>query len=150
MDTLTKHERSALMSKVRSTGNRSTEKRLRLALVRSGIRGWRMHPRSIPGQPDFWFPSGRVAVFVDGCFWHGCPRCLRLPKGNRAYWRSKIDGNRKRARRVARLLRAKGIRVLRVWEHRLRTDVGRTQVVDQISKRFISRVRLAANPTAVE
>jgi len=150
MDTLTKHERSALMSKVRSVGNRSTEKRLRLALVRSETSGWRMHPRSIPGQPDFWFPRRRVAVFVDGCFWHGCPRCFRLPKANRKYWRSKIDGNRKRARRIARLLRAKGIRVLRVWEHRLRSVRGRTQVVSKIRRHVISHALPAASSTAVE
>src|SRR5882724_3218304 len=105
MDILTIRERSALMSKVRSTGNRSTEQRMRLALVRAAISGWQMHPRSIPGRPDFWFPKQRVAVFVDGCFWHGCPRCLRLPKANRTYWRSKIAANRKRALQVARLLR---------------------------------------------
>ncbi len=133
MDILTRPERSALMAMVRSRGNRSTERRLRLALVKAGVKGWHLHARTIPGQPDFWFPKQRVALFVDGCFWHGCPRCLRLPKGNRKYWRSKIDGNRKRARRVTRLLRANGIRVLRVWEHRLRTDTDRARVIDQIS-----------------
>jgi DNA mismatch endonuclease (patch repair protein) len=150
MDTLTREERSILMSKVRSTGNRSTERRLRLALVRRGISGWQMHPRLVTGQPDFWFPKRRVAVFVDGCFWHGCPRCLRLPKANRKYWRSKIDGNKKRARGVARLLKASGIRTLRVWEHRLRTEMGRKEVVDEIFRRIILHASRAADPTSVE
>lgn len=150
MDTLTREERSILMSKVRSTGNRSTERRLRLALVRRGISGWQMHPRLVTGQPDFWFPKRRVAVFVDGCFWHGCPRCLRLPKANRKYWRSKIDGNKKRARGVARLLKASGIRTLRVWEHRLRTEMGRKEVVDEIFRGIILRGSRAPDPTSVK
>jgi len=137
MDTLTRKERSILMSKVRSTGNRSTEGRLRFALVSRGISGWQMHPRLVTGQPDFWFPKRHVAVFVDGCFWHGCPQCLRLPSANRKYWRSKIDGNRERARGVARLLKANGILVFRVWEHRLRTEAGRKKAVDEIFRRII-------------
>jgi DNA mismatch endonuclease (patch repair protein) len=119
MDMLSKTERSALMSKVRSRGNRSTEVRLRLALVRARISGWELHPESVPGRPDFWFAAKRMALFVDGCFWHGCKRCLRLPQRNRSYWRAKIDGNIRRAVRVNRKLRSDGIIVFRVWEHEL-------------------------------
>lgn len=117
MDTLTKAARSALMAKVRSRGNRSTEVRFRLALVRAGIAGWKLHPKSVLGQPDFWFPRKKVALFVDGCFWHGCKRCLRLPRGNRQYWRHKISGNIHRARLINHKLRSVGITVLRFWEH---------------------------------
>lgn len=120
MDRLAKAERSALMAKVRSRGNRSTEVRFRLALVRAGIAGWRLHPNFVPGQPDFWFPKKRVALFVDGCFWHGCKRCFRLPRGNRRYWRSKILSNIHRAKLVNRKLRSLGIMVLRIWEHDLK------------------------------
>jgi len=117
MDTLSKTERSALMAKVRSHGNRSTEVRLRLALVRARIAGWELHPESIFGRPDFWFAKQRIALFVDGCFWHGCKHCLRLPRRNRLYWRAKIDGNVRRATQVNRKLRSGGVIVFRVWEH---------------------------------
>jgi DNA mismatch endonuclease (patch repair protein) len=122
MDTLSRTERSALMAKIRSQGNRSTETRLRLALVRARISGWQLHPKSVLGRPDFWFKAKRVALFVDGCFWHGCKRCLRLPRGNRSYWRNKIDGNVLRAEAINRELRTAGVRVLRVWEHELKNS----------------------------
>jgi DNA mismatch endonuclease, patch repair protein len=117
MDSLAKEARSALMAKVRSRGNRSTEVQLRLALVRAEVAGWKLHPKSVFGQPDFWFPRNRVALFVDGCFWHGCKRCLRLPKSNRRYWKDKIGGNINRAKLINRELRSIGITVLRFWEH---------------------------------
>ena len=133
MDMLSKTERSALMSKVRSRGNRSTEVRLRLALVRARISGWKLHPESVPGRPDFWFATKRMALFVDGCFWHGCKRCLRLPQRNRSYWRAKIDGNIRRAVRVNRKLRSDGIIVLRVWEHELQDRCKLDRILGKLS-----------------
>jgi DNA mismatch endonuclease (patch repair protein) len=70
-------------------------------------------------NPDFTFRAQRVAVFVDGCFWHGCPRHGTQPRQNRRFWERKLNGNRARDRRVNRALRAKGWRVLRIWEHAL-------------------------------
>src|ERR1035438_7375864 len=70
------------MRAIRSRGNRSTEVRLRGAVVRRGIRGWTLHPKEVFGVPDFFFKNCRVAIFVDGCFWHGCPRCGHVPKTN--------------------------------------------------------------------
>jgi len=134
MDTLSKTARSALMAKVRSRGNRSTEVRLRLALVRAGISGWELHPASVPGRPDFWFPRNNVALFVDGCFWHGCKRCLRLPRGNRSYWQAKIDGNIRRAALINRKLRSEGVIVFRVWEHEIQDRRKLDQVVGKISR----------------
>jgi DNA mismatch endonuclease (patch repair protein) len=63
-------ERSRLMGRIRSRGNLSTEQSFRLALVRARIRGWVLHPKIIFGTPDFYFPEERLAVFIDGCFWH--------------------------------------------------------------------------------
>src|SRR5688500_3442412 len=83
-----------VMRAVRSTGNKSTERALRFALVRSGVRGWTMHPKSVQGKPDFYFPRQNVAVFVDGCFWHGCGACGHVPRKNSGYWHAKIEGNR--------------------------------------------------------
>lgn len=78
-------------------------------------------------KPDFVFPRLQVAVFVDGCFWHGCPKHATQPKTNRAFWRKKIARNRQRDREVGRALRRMGWRVVRVWEHGLRRkDEART------------------------
>lgn len=120
------------MASVRSRGNRSTELVLRMALARARVRGWKLHPLGIVGIPDFWFPCRRLAVFVDGCFWHGCERCLRLPKDNRKYWRKKIAGNISRARRVNHTLRSQQVRVVRVWEHELRQPFSRDAVVKRL------------------
>jgi DNA mismatch endonuclease (patch repair protein) len=81
-DSLTKSERSQLMAKVRGTGNRSTEAVVEAALRAERIRGWKKHPEDVPGRPDFYFPRYRLAIFVDGCFWHACPNCGRIPKSN--------------------------------------------------------------------
>lgn len=118
-DFLTAAERSALMALIRGRGNASTELRLAAAFRAAGIRGWRRGSR-LPGRPDFVFLAARLAVFTDGCFWHGCPRHHRLPRTRRAFWRGKVEGNRRRDRRVDGELRAMGWAVLRIWEHDLR------------------------------
>ena len=122
MDNVSAVVRSRTMAAVKSTGNRSTERVLRARLVRSGLRGWRMHAKDAAGCPDFVFDAARVAVFVDGCFWHGCPTCHRPPSSNREYWTNKVARNRTRDRRNTRALRAGGWKVLRVWEHSLKLD----------------------------
>jgi DNA mismatch endonuclease (patch repair protein) len=109
--------RSRIMSSIRGLNNRSTEMRLRMALVSAGVPGWTLHPRSITGRPDFQFEARRVIVFVDGCFWHGCPRCSHAIRTRRRYWETKIELNRKRDRRTTKILRSNGYRVLRLWEH---------------------------------
>ena len=119
MDTLNKKTRSAVMARIRSKGNRSTELRLRSLLSRAGFRGWCVQPEGITGKPDFAFLEKRVVVFVDSCFWHGCPKHLRRPKSNKSYWQTKIDGNKRRDKKQTAQLRAQGWKVLRVWEHAL-------------------------------
>ena len=84
-----------------------------------GIIGWRRGLK-IFGNPDFVFSKIKLAVFVDGCFWHGCPRCYSEPKSNRAFWRRKITTNRKRDLAVKRALRKSGWRVMRIWQHELK------------------------------
>jgi len=114
------------MALIRSRGNRDTELRL-IALMREhGITGWR---RNAPvfGKPDFVFRTARLAVFVDGCFWHGCPRHATMPANNRAFWKAKLARNGARDREVTRALRKDGWRVVRVWECALaRRRSGRT------------------------
>lgn len=104
------------MAQIKSSGNRSTEKILAAVFHTHGITGWR---RSYPlfGKPDFVFPSQRVAVFVDGCFWHGHPRNCRIPMTNRAYWQKKIAHNITRDRIVNGTLKKKGWKVIRIWEN---------------------------------
>jgi DNA mismatch endonuclease, patch repair protein len=116
--------RSELMSRVRSRGNETTEARLALFLRKSGIHGWRRHHPAL-GLPDFAWPTRRLAVFVDGCFWHGhtCGKNVS-PKTNAAEWREKICRNQARDRRVARILRRQRWRVVRIWECQLAQNPG--------------------------
>jgi DNA mismatch endonuclease (patch repair protein) len=117
-DIFSKEKRSATMARVRSLDNRSTERRL-IAIFRANrISGWRRNSKLF-GRPDFVFPRDRIALFVDGDFWHGHPVLFRLPRQNQDYWRNKITRNRERDRLVNRTLRSAGWRVLRIWEHQL-------------------------------
>jgi DNA mismatch endonuclease (patch repair protein) len=111
--------RSRIMSAIRSRGNRSTELRLIQVFRDNGIIGWRRGARLL-GCPDFVFRKQRIVIFVDGCFWHGCPRCRNTPATNAAYWEDKNRRNRERDRFVTRVLARSGWRVVRIWEHRLR------------------------------
>lgn len=111
-------ERSRQMALVRGRGNKSTEQRFVSFLRSNGITGWRRH-HDLPGRPDFCFSHERLVIFVDGCFWHGCPMCGRLPKSNVSFWKEKIEQNVRRDRRTSRTLRKLGWRVFRVWEHAL-------------------------------
>lgn len=117
MDTVNRKTRSRVMAAVRSSGNRSTEKRLRYALIRARVKGWRTQANDIVGIPDFVFDKEQIAVFVDGCFWHGCPRCYRRPSSSQKYWDNKVKRNMARDKRVAAKLRRDGWSVIRIWEH---------------------------------
>jgi DNA mismatch endonuclease, patch repair protein len=118
-DVFSKEKRSAIMSGVKSRGNLATELRLVHILRDHGIKGWRRH-FPICGTPDFVFPNRRLAIFVDGCFWHGCPLHGSLPMANRAFWERKLDRNKERDKEVRRELRKAGWLVLRIWQHELR------------------------------
>ena len=121
-DRLTPQERSRHMAGVKSTGNRSTEGAVESVLLERGIVGWIKHPADVDGRPDFCFPERRLAVFVDGCFWHACPRCARnTPTTRQEFWANKIDATRRRDNRIRRRLRADGYRVMRIWEHAVRS-----------------------------
>lgn len=113
-------QRSRTMSAIRGKSNKSTELPIKMAFVRARVKGWVLHETTICGKPDFYFRRHRLAVFVDGCFWHGCPQCGHIPKTRTQFWKAKIDRNRQRDRRAKKVLAAEGIRALRVWEHSLR------------------------------
>ena len=118
MDSLTKEGRSQLMSRVRGKGNKSTELVLVHCLRKGHLNGWRRHVKML-GTPDFVFTNGKLCVFVDGCFWHGCPRCYRAPQTRKKFWSEKINRNRTRDKLVNRELANAGWRVLRIWECQL-------------------------------
>lgn len=112
------------MSRIRKRDTKP-ELLLRRALHAIGVRGWRLRAK-LPGTPDLVITRARLAVFVDGCFWHACPRCaIPAPKSNRGYWGPKITRNVARDERVVRELRALGWRTLRLWEHEVLRDPDR-------------------------
>jgi DNA mismatch endonuclease (patch repair protein) len=142
-DVFSKAKRSEVMARIRSRGNRDTELALAKLLRAHKIWGWRRQVRVVVDSswgivdrrkrrgkvhqpstknhqltvtPDFVFWEHRVAVFVDGCFWHGCPKHATQPKNNRAFWQRKLSGNKRRDQLVTRTLRRGGWRVLRIWE----------------------------------
>jgi len=119
MDTVDKATRSRIMASIRYRGNRSTELKLRMLLVRAGISGWTLLPGDLIGNPDFVFPTIRLVVFVDGCFWHGCPRCGHTPGTNKKYWTAKLQRTKVRDKRQRAKLRRDGWSVLSIWEHEL-------------------------------
>lgn len=139
-DILSPKDRSIRMSRVRPRGNRSTEQALVAVFRAEGIRGWRRHVRLISGRtrslpqttklrpvvvtPDFIFRACRVAVFVDGCFWHACPLHGTRPVANRRFWAAKLAANRQRDLSTSAALRRAGWIVVRLWEHDLKKRPG--------------------------
>jgi DNA mismatch endonuclease (patch repair protein) len=87
-------------------------------------------------RPDFVFRQVRLALFVDGCFWHGCPRHATKPKNNAAFWRAKLAANRRRDALVTRTLRRAGWRVVRIWEHALPRATRKPQIAKQLVRRI--------------
>jgi DNA mismatch endonuclease, patch repair protein len=132
MDTFSPKERSWIMAQVKSSGNKSTEARLIDVFHEQGFTGWR---RGYPlfGNPDFVFLKKRVAIFVDGCFWHGHPSKCRVPKTNREYWLKKIGRNVKRDRLVTRALREKGWKVIRIWEDSVKKSTTASRIREVLS-----------------
>ena len=151
-DVYTRAERSALMAKVRGRGNLTTEQALAKVFRAEGWSGWRRQ-RTIGGRlndgtrfrvrPDFVFAAHRLAVFVDGCFWHGCPQHGTRPRGNAAFWRAKFRRNQARDRRDTQRLRRMGWKVLRLWEHELKPKA-RLVLLSKVRKAF---ARARKSPT---
>ncbi|MEH3116632.1 MAG: very short patch repair endonuclease [Methylorubrum populi] len=118
-DLMTPMQRSRCMSRIRSA-NTKPEIALRRLLFASGLR-FRTKLK-LPGRPDIVFTRAKMAVFIDGCFWHGCPAHGTRPKSNAAYWNAKLDRNRERDLAVTASLVAEGWQVLRYWEHQVYED----------------------------
>ena len=110
------------MSRIRARDT-APELSLRRALRAIGCTGYRLHYAKVPGRPDVAFVGRKVAVFVHGCFWHGCPHCAqRKPKSNSDFWTRKLQANKARDARKVRALRKAGWQVITVWECRVTKD----------------------------
>ena len=118
-DVFTRKKRSYVMSRIRGRGNKETELALANLFRKHRVVGWRRH-QSITGRPDFIFRKRRLAVCVDGCFWHRCPKHSNMPVNNRAFWLEKLTATMRRDRLVTKSLKKSGWRVIRIWEHDLR------------------------------
>ena len=138
-DFLSKRKRSARMALIRGRGNKATELRLIAFFRAQGITGWR-RGSTLPGRPDFVFPRLKLAVFVDGCFWHGCPEHATAPTRNSDYWGPKLARNKARDIETSQLLMDAGWVVLRFWEHE--DPVAVTDVIEH-------SVRIAASPVGI-
>ena len=129
-DKFSKEVRSRIMSSIRGK-NTKPELAVRKILWMQGKR-YRIHDKSVFGTPDISNKSKRVAVFIDGCFWHGCSRCYKEPKSNTEFWRSKIIRNKNRRKLVRSKLREQGFTMLQFWEHQVLSDPDK--VVEGISR----------------
>jgi DNA mismatch endonuclease (patch repair protein) len=130
--------RSSTMAAVK--GSRTDlEQLLARKMWAAGLRGWRRGRRTANARPDFLFVAAGVAVFVDGCFWHGCPACAKRPATNRAYWDPKIERNRRRDQEQDGALRAAGWAVLRFWGHEIEADP--SGCADQVCRALVTAPR---------
>ena len=119
-DNLTPEYRRKTMQAVKAKGT-GLERSIAAMLAGMRLKGWRRNVSDLPGKPDFVFDSCRLALFIDGCFWHGCPICRRpLPKANRDYWSRKVESNIRRAEKSNLALELQGWQVLHSWEHELK------------------------------
>jgi len=113
--------------------NTNPERVLRRALSSRGVR-YRINLRELPGHPDLVFPRAKVVVFIDGCFWHGCPQHRVWPATRSEFWRQKLTANSRRDRRIDGVLRRDGWTVVRVWEHDIDNDL--ESVVRRVTRKL--------------
>ena len=121
-DCYSKEIRHRVMSRIRSK-NTKPEVQLRKFLWSRGVKGYRIHNKKLPGNPDITFSKKKIAIFIDGCFWHGCPKCYVEPKSNCNYWRPKIRNTIERDKRQQKQLELEGWSVIRIWEHEIKSNV---------------------------
>jgi len=119
-DVLTREQRKLNMSRIRAK-NTGPEVRFRKLLFANGIRGYRIHYK-LTGKPDIVFTKRKIAIFIDGCFWHKCPVCFQEPETRKEFWMKKIQSNIERDKKVNEKLREDGWTVIRIWEHEIRKN----------------------------
>lgn len=119
-DVLTPKQRKYNMSRIRGK-NTVPEIKLRKMLFASGIRGYRIH-YNLPGKPDLVFVKKKIAVFIDGCFWHKCPVDFQEPETRKEFWMKKIQSNIDRDKKVNEQLKNDGWTIIRIWEHEIKKE----------------------------
>lgn len=129
---MSQKDRSKTMSLIRSK-NTKPEKLLRSSLWKRGLR-YLVHPK-IKGKPDIIFKKNKIAIFIDGCFWHMCPICFKPPKSNIDYWKPKLNRNKERDKTVTLELEEEGWTVLRFWEHEIFNDL------DSVEGKILSTIK---------
>ena len=135
-DRFSKEVRSNIMSKIRGKDTRP-EILLRRAIFRSGCRYSLKHRfKELNFRPDLVLVSRKTCIFIDGCFWHGCPKCYKEPKSNKKYWIPKIKRNKERDRQQNKFLKKEGWKVIRVWEHQICKNFEKTKNI--IIKKIVS------------
>jgi DNA mismatch endonuclease (patch repair protein) len=130
--------RSHIMSCIRSKETQP-EIKLRKELWAMGLRGYRKYP-DLPGKPDLLFPRKKIVIFVDGCFWHGCPTHYSEPKNNTEYWSDKRERNAQRDKAVDKELQSRGYTVLRFWEHDVVDNI--PEVVEEVESHLLGKPAL--------
>lgn len=143
-DLMTPIQRSRCMSRIRSA-NTKPELQLRRRLFALGLRF--RTTLKLPGKPDIVFTRAKLAVFVDGCFWHGCPKHGTRPKSNTGYWDAKLERNRERDTAVNAILAADGWRVLRFWEHQISEDLAAVASEIEVGWRIGRETQASLRPT---
>lgn len=135
VDNLKPEHRRKAMRAVKGKAT-SPERQLFAMLAGMRLKGWRKNANDIIGKPDVVFAREHVAIFVDGCFWHGCSYCQRklMPETNREYWERKINRNIELARQNDQKLRATKWVVIRIWEHELRIPAERRRIRNALLK----------------
>ena len=132
---------SKTMSKNKGT-NTKPEIKVRKILWHNGFKGYRISPKDLPGKPDICYVGKKIAIFINGCFWHRCPTCnLKLPKNNTAFWENKFLKNVERDGRKIKDLELLGFKVITVWECELKKDK-----FENTLKNLIEEVRKSCSP----
>lgn len=119
-DIVSQKNRSRIMKSIKGK-NTKLELRFGYKLRSLGVK-YVKHPGKYFGNPDFAIKKLKTVIFVDSCFWHGCPKHCRMPSSNKDYWQAKIARNKKRDRKVNLHYRKRGYKVVRIWEHDLKDD----------------------------
>lgn len=128
---------SRVMSAIRAK-NTKPEIALRKALSSVGVKGYRLHPKNVIGKPDICFIHSKIAIFVNGCYWHRCPYCKpSFPKSHLKFWKEKFERNKKRDNIKNRRLRLEGWRICTVWECQIKKNIER--VVFRVEKVLAGR-----------
>ncbi len=122
-----KKESTSHVMRANKAKNTKPELLLRQALYDNGLRGYRLHWKKAPGRPDIAYPGKRIALFVNGCFWHRCPHCNpSFPKTNKLFWQKKFQANAERDKRKKKELKKEGWVVIVVWECQINNRIDRT------------------------